>query len=51
MSDGGLDAEQLRAQAAKCLKLAKQITDEEAIAALRNLAMVYQGRARRIEEG
>ena len=48
---GGSDADELRAKAEKCLRLSKQISDAEAIAALRNLAMVYQIRARRMDEG
>ena len=51
LDGGGSDAEELRAKADKCLRLSKQISDDEAIAALRNLAMVYQVRARRIDEG
>ena len=51
LDGGGSDADELRAKAEKCLRLSKQINDGEAIAALRNLAMVYQVRARRIDEG
>lgn len=51
MRDGGKsEADVLRAKADRCLRLAKQIDDEDAVAALRNLAMVYQIKARRLDE-
>ena len=44
-----VSAEYLRDQAAKCLRLAQNISDHEAIAALRNMAMDYMSRADRLE--
>ena len=44
-----VSAEYLRDQAAKCLRLAQNINDNEAIAALRNMAMDYMSRADRLE--
>ena len=40
----------LREQAEKCLRLANSILDDQAAAALRNMAMEYEIRARRLEE-
>ena len=45
-----VDAAFFRDQAAKCLRLADSVNDEEAIAALRNMAMTYEIRARRLDE-
>ena len=39
----------LREQAEKCVRLANSVNDEEAAAALRNMAMEYQLRADRLE--
>ena len=52
MLDGGVEeADELRAKAERCLRLAEWINDVEARAALRNLAAVYQIKAKQIEEG
>ena len=50
MHDGVPDAAFLREQAAKCVRLASSIDDEEAAAALRNMAMNYEILAKRIDE-
>ena len=47
---GGLGADHYRARADKCIYLADRINDDEAAAALRNLAMTYRIKARRINE-
>ena len=44
-----LDSAYLREQAEKCVRLANCITDAETIAALRNMAMEYRIRARRLD--
>ena len=48
--DNRLDAAFLREQAQKCLRLAKSIFDPEARASLRNMAALYESRARRLDE-
>lgn len=50
MTEGG-EAAFLGGQAERCLRLAGRITDHDARASLRNLAMKYQLEARRIERG
>lgn len=40
----------LREQAEKCVRLANSINDDQAAAALRNMAMAYEIRARRLDE-
>lgn len=50
LDGGGTEADRLRVKAERCLRLAKFIDDAEAVAALRNLAMVFQMEAKRIEE-
>jgi predicted kinase len=50
MHDVVADAAFLREQAAKCVRLARSIDDEEAAAALRNMAMMYEIIAKRIDE-
>jgi len=43
------DAAFLRQQAAKCLRLANAINDHHAAAQLRNMAMIYEIKAKRLE--
>ena len=43
-------ADYLREQAEKCVRIANSINDAEATAALRNMAMEYQIRAKRLDE-
>ena len=50
MHDAVADAPFLREQAAKCVRLASSIDDDEAAAALRNMAMNYEILAKRIDE-
>ena len=50
MQEEAVDAAYLREQADRCVRLAKSVSDPEAIAALRNMAMEYQIRARRLDE-
>lgn len=50
MHDAVADAAFLREQAAKCVRLASSIDDEEAAAALRNMAMKYEIIAKRMDE-
>ena len=47
---GGSEADRLRAKAQRCLRLANWINDAEARAALRNLAAVYEIKAKRIKK-
>ena len=47
MDGGKTEADELRAKAERCLRLAGWINDVEAVAALRNLAAVYQIKADR----
>ena len=50
MHDAVADAAFLREQAARCVRLASSLNDQEAVAALRNMAMNYEIIARRLDE-